>query len=482
MYKMNYIILLVCMVLGVLILFSGRIIHSPVFFMVGIVCIVTALVYLYISYPPSPQLYDFDTSGNNLYTPSTTHSYIDPSSGYVTIYFSIIPYAQSYTVTAWGPDIITSTGISSPLIVTGINQAGTYTCTVMATTPFGTSISSKESHSFQIYPVYPPTITSVTLSLNTFTINFTEDVKTKTYPALTHDVTCTYLPSGMTKTQSITKTVTGLSPLLFILDTIQDDTEYQFTIISKSVFINSNASNMVAYTLQTTPVNINTITLTNNTFTITYTNNNNSLGTLSYSYTTYIVSDETPDGIPNTIQDPPVTISHTIQLTNKQSVDVFIKNLVYVPITFTLLINGKTHEKTYIPTGPSGCPSQSECLSYPINKHVSCWDNTDPHSIIHFTFRVPSNTNLFRLYYIGTSVGDIPSLFSLTTISKDPAHYFKQTHTKLANNTVNLSTNSSIFTDTLYYVFLFQALDLTNTTTITMPVIINSSSLTNCTS
>lgn len=253
MYKMNYIILLVCMVLGVFIIFSGRVIHSPVFFIVGIVCIMTSFLYLYVSYPPAPQLYDFDTSGNNLYTPSTTHSYIDPSSGYVTIYFSTIPYAQSYTVTVWGQDIITSTGISSPIIVTGINQVGTYTCTVMATTPFGTSVSSKESHSFQIYPVYPPTITSVTFSGNLFTINFTEDQKTKPYPALTHVVTCTYSEQIVgqstiyTKTQSIQKIFTE-SQLLFSLDNIQDNTEYNFSIVSKSVYTNSTLSNTKSYT------------------------------------------------------------------------------------------------------------------------------------------------------------------------------------------------------------------------------------------
>ena len=129
----------------------------------------------------------------------------------------------------------TFTGGSSPIVATGLASSTSYTYTVLATSPYGTTAASSASAGV-IATTKPqtPTISVVATSATTATVSITSASggETATYSISTSPVTTTQT------TQSSSYLFTGLTAL----------TEYTFTVTATNTNGTSAASNSVSIT------------------------------------------------------------------------------------------------------------------------------------------------------------------------------------------------------------------------------------------
>ena len=134
----------------------------------------------------------------------------------------------SYKVTS-SPDGITKTGVSSPLVVTGLTNGTAYTFTVVATNSYGNSIPSLPSA-----PVTPATVPGAPINIVAVagnaqsTVSFTPPVNNGGSVITSYTITSN--PGGITKTGvSSPLVVTGLT----------NGTSYTFTVVATNAIGNS---------------------------------------------------------------------------------------------------------------------------------------------------------------------------------------------------------------------------------------------------
>ena len=150
-------------------------------------------------------------------------------SGSASISFTQSLIALSYTVTS-SPDNIIATGISSPIIVTGLTNGSIYSFTVTGRNASGTSPSSIASPSILVAPIpaAPANLNATTgLGPGFVSVAFTPSLYALSY-------TATSSPDGVTVSGSS-------SPILFSGLTIGNS--YTFTIVATNATGTSNSSN-----------------------------------------------------------------------------------------------------------------------------------------------------------------------------------------------------------------------------------------------
>ena len=152
----------------------------------------------------------------------------------------------TYTVTS-NPEGITATGSSSPVAITGLTDGNTYTFTVTATNPSGTSSPSAASNSLEMVRVpSAPAIGSATAGSQQATVTFSPPSDTG-YPSTILNYTVTSSPGSITGTGSSSPiTVTGLT----------DGTAYTFTVTATNATGTSPSSSASNSVVPATPADL----------------------------------------------------------------------------------------------------------------------------------------------------------------------------------------------------------------------------------
>jgi uncharacterized protein (TIGR02145 family) len=154
-----------------------------------------------------------------------------------------------YTVTS-SPGSFTSTGASSPLVVTGLTAGTAYTFTVVATNVAGNSVASAASTSVTPYTVpNAPTSVVATAGYIQASVAFTSPVSNGGSTITSYTVTST--PGSFTSTGATSPlVVTGLTA----------GTAYTFTVVATNVAGNSAASaastSVTPYTVPNAPTSV----------------------------------------------------------------------------------------------------------------------------------------------------------------------------------------------------------------------------------
>lgn len=210
-----------------------------------------------------------------------------------------------YTVTST-PGNFTTTGVSSPLTVTGLTNGTNYTFTVRARNSQGDSPESAASNPTGITVPSAPTIGTAVFGDSSATVNFTAPASTGGSPILDYTVTST--PGN------ITAVGTGTS---IVISGLTNGTVYTFTVKARNIVGYSSlsgSSNSVTPTGNTVPnaPTIGTATLSGQTATVTFTapSNTGGLPITEYTVTAY------PGGATAVGTTTSITISGLIFFTN----------------------------------------------------------------------------------------------------------------------------------------------------------------------
>jgi hypothetical protein len=143
---MKYSIVLPILLLGIIIILCGVFISSMLFIIVGSICIIIGLVYVYLSTPTPPTVL------------SVTYTSVPTTVGYLTVTCSSVLFATLYQAIAFCPTSnYTATSTHTTLILP-ISDYGTYRVYVQAITPFGTSFYSSDTSLNLITITAPPKI------------------------------------------------------------------------------------------------------------------------------------------------------------------------------------------------------------------------------------------------------------------------------------------------------------------------------------
>jgi hypothetical protein len=141
--------------------------------------------------------------------------------------------ADLYTVTST-PGNFTASGVSSPIVVTGLQSNTSYTFTVSATNSSGTAVSSSSSSITATTVPQAPTISTVQYGYEQLAVNYTAGA------------TGGKAVSAYTATRTGAVTASGNSPIAFT--SLTGGTAYTISMIATNANGNSIASNSVVQT------------------------------------------------------------------------------------------------------------------------------------------------------------------------------------------------------------------------------------------
>jgi len=137
--------------IGLLIIIYGILLRSYVFYIIGILCFVLAILYVILSKPPTPTIRDAQITSKSV----------------TSVYFNPVSLADSYTINAIGPSMKTISTTVNPGIFTNLTQ-GNYYFTISSSNQFGTSNISPNSQVYSITVPVAPIITNVTIVTTNF--------------------------------------------------------------------------------------------------------------------------------------------------------------------------------------------------------------------------------------------------------------------------------------------------------------------------
>lgn len=160
---MKYSIIIPILILGLIIIISGIYIRAKLFIIIGCICIVFALTYLYVSNPIAPSVLSI--------TFTSTNNQINQK-GYLTVVCTPIWLTTYYQAVAFCPLLNYSATSISTTIIIPVNEYGYSRVYVQAITPFGTSYDSSDSSINQITIINPnpPIPTPIPFIINSSTL------------------------------------------------------------------------------------------------------------------------------------------------------------------------------------------------------------------------------------------------------------------------------------------------------------------------
>jgi titin len=208
----------------------------------------------------------------------------------------------------------TNTGASSPIVVSALTNAKTYTCKVVAVNGVGTGVSSAASSSFVAANVPDaPKIGALTRGSNAVTVAFVAP-NSEGAAVTSFTVTCTSSNGGTTQSNT-----GAASPI--IVSTLDNAKTYSCSVTATNAMGTGNASarsTFVAAAVPDAPV-IVSVHATNGTATITFTPPNTNGAVITSYHVSCISSDggttRTANGTHSPMSITGLTVTHTYQCT-----------------------------------------------------------------------------------------------------------------------------------------------------------------------